>query len=195
MNIIFKRFEGEENWPHLIETPKETGVYEFDISPENKKNLENRILSAKAMRLPFRKEDRGEITNECWYSETKDLPNPHEDYWQPDPEKIYSIDRKCENEEMEFGHVDDFSKPHGFQKFAILLKEETVKEEFYKYGQLLGIKINDLQRLKILATQSVIKEAKKEESQDTLMNELMNAWRLGANIKGLQSKFHITRIK
>ena len=27
----------------------------------------------------------------------------------------------------------------------------TSKEEFYKYGESLGIKINDLQRLKILA--------------------------------------------
>lgn len=35
------------------------------------------------------------------------------------------------------------------------------KEEFYKYGELLGIKINDLQRLKMLAV-----NGKKYSEQD-----------------------------
>lgn len=35
----------------------------------------------------------------------------------------------CEVREEEFGHVDDYSKPHGFKKVSILSFQEEVKKE------------------------------------------------------------------
>jgi len=45
-------------------------------------------------------------------------------------------------------------------------KTNMSKEEFYKYGELLGIKINDLQRLKMLAV------ADKKYSEQDIQNVL-----------------------
>jgi hypothetical protein len=49
------------------------------------------------------------------------------------------------------------------------------KEEFYKYGESLGININDLQRLKMLANKSVFdgKELN-DEAMDSYINNYTN---------------------
>lgn len=218
INIIFK---GEENWPHLIEVPERPN--EKDYSGDDWKYsdalgfYESTLKLAKANAVPFRSDDREEVKKLCWLKYiVKDKESYLNRNWQPDPEKIYSIEGKYEivwqralktgeskwkNRKDAKNDSDEDKMFYVYRQIAILLKEEIFKEDFYKYGQSLGIKINDLQRLKILATQSGIKESEKEESQDKLINEILTLyfecstanptkWRNDA-----KSKFHITRIK
>lgn len=63
--------------------------------------------------------------------------NGHGIYQQkPELNKPYKLPDglKFEIKEKEFGHVDDYSKPHGFKQYAFLIheqKEETASERYY----------------------------------------------------------------
>lgn len=172
MNIIFKQFEGEENWPHAIEMPSSYGKAKCDFPCGEDEICQCKEIEelAKVNAVPFRSEDRMEVITKCWYSETKDLPNPHEDYWQSDFKKIYSVEGKCEiqlfaEDEPYLRVIKDSIRG---KKFAILLKEETVKEDY--------------------------------ESQDDLWMELSKLWgaypdKNNPRWEQIKAKFHITRIK
>lgn len=62
------------------------------------------------------------------------------------------------------------------------MKQETLKEEFYKYGKSLGISINDLQRLMLLSKQqqaqnkNMYSEADMREAYFTAIKSTGEGW-------------------
>lgn len=167
MNVIFKPFEGEENWPHLVKVPtapKPCWENKHECCHANRKCKEGEcslrdhdlgsyrsgLSLAKANAAPFRKEDR-ENLKDLIAEKYSSLQT-----WQPDPEKIYSIEGK-----YKIHHWNDFG-----HSVAILLKEETVKE------------------------------AEKEESQSQLFVEMFLLYESCNNkLSIVEEQFHITRIK
>lgn len=155
MNIIFKPLEGEDNVPHLIEMPE---------AKEYCREYDSVLELAKANAVPFRKEDR---VNIFYLIDTPSI--------KPDPENIYSIEGKYEiKEECEMCRPDfncaEYHQENNcsmIQKFAILLKEE------------------------------IVKEAEKEESQNELWIEVKKSLSTSGLywLANVMRDFHITRIK
>lgn len=173
-NVIFKPFEGEENWPHLIEMPDfkcikvRQGAH---CCIDNNCRYNDALLLSKANAIPFREKDREEVNWLC-------RENQFIAGWQPNLENIYSIEGKCEIIEYPLIKVS-WESQEMFQdrlkngkriKFVMLLKEETNKED------------------------------EKEESQEDLWDDfeamLSNYNDRKITIPSLmKSKFQITRIK
>lgn len=78
-------------------------------------------------------------------------------------------------------------------------KQETLKEEFYKYGKLLGISINDLQRLMLLSKQqqeqnkNIYSEADMREAYFTAIRSTGEGWNgeyAGGNCPNIEKTFN-----